>query len=243
MPAKLTAVLGACKRRGRWKVSAQTNAFVLLGHCHIDYREAYADLDMEKMKLKVTCLLGNATFIVPEGSDIQPSAVSLLASTAFDVPEVDVEAPLPTLVIETTTVLGRCRVLTTPPAEADENASVDGGVVDELGRVDTRVDKIGPVGNELPGAQLPPLEAVAKALLAEPGVRTEADERKTRSAVEPLGIGLMPLREGKDSAAEPLGLGSMPPRHGEADLGGHDSDENDSDENDSDNNDSIEEAA
>ena len=123
MPAKLTAVLGACKRRGRWQVSNQTTAFVLFGHCYIDYREAYADDEVEKMKLKVTCILGNATFIVPEGADVQPSVVSLLASTGFDVPQVDGEPPLPTLVIESTTLLGRCRVLTSPPGEEKE---VDG---------------------------------------------------------------------------------------------------------------------
>jgi len=204
MPAKLTAVLGACKRRGRWQVSNQTTAFVLFGHCYIDYRDAYADDEIEKMKLKVTCILGNATFIVPEGADIQPSVVSLLASTGFDVPKVDGESPLPTLVIESTTVLGRCRVLTSPPGEEEEvDADGDGGEqaqarTPEFGGRSTdtfesadsdilaaiaKVDQIGmgstaplssmPVPPPLPEGprlddELPPLEAVAKALLAEP---------------------------------------------------------------------------
>jgi hypothetical protein len=204
MPAKLTAVLGACKRRGRWQVSNQTTAFVLLGHCYIDYREAYADDEIEKMKLKVTCILGNATFIVPEGADIQPSVVSLLASTGFDVPKVDGESPLPTLVIESTTLLGRCRVLTSPPGEEEEvdaesnegehaqarTPEFGGRSTDSFEAADSdilaaiaKVDQIGmgstaplsstPVPPPLPEGprlddELPPLEAVAKALLAEP---------------------------------------------------------------------------
>lgn len=170
MPAKLTALLGACKRQGRWKVSSQTNALVLFGNCYIDYREAYADDDLETMKLKVLCLFGNATFIVPEGADIQPSVVSLLAATAFDVPEVEVEPPLPTLIIETTTVLGRCRVLTTPPSEASDGIDSDENELAEtLGGSTGRVDEIGGgASRSEPEIPLPPMEAVAKALLAEP---------------------------------------------------------------------------
>jgi len=110
MPAKLMAVLGVCRRKGRWEVSQRTSALVLFGHCHIDFREAFADPEIESMKLNVTCLFGNATFLMPEGVDIRPSVVSVLASTGFDVPNDDVEAALPTIAMETTTLFGRCRI-------------------------------------------------------------------------------------------------------------------------------------
>jgi len=104
------AVLGACRRQGRWEVSARTSALVIFGHCHIDFREAYADPELENMKLSVFCLFGNATFLMPEGAHVRPSVVSLLASTGFDVPPSDAESSLPTIVLESTTLFGRCRV-------------------------------------------------------------------------------------------------------------------------------------
>lgn len=127
MPAKLMAVLGVCRRKGRWEVSQRTSALVLFGHCHIDFREAFADPEIESMKLNVTCLFGNATFLMPEGVDIRPSVVSVLASTGFDVPDDDAESPLPTISMETTTLFGRCRIR----IEKDE---VD--VLDELMEVE-----------------------------------------------------------------------------------------------------------
>lgn len=136
MPAKLMAVLGVCRRKGRWEVSQRTTALVLFGHCHIDFREAFADPEIESMKLNVTCLFGNATFLMPEGVDIRPSVVSVLASTGFDVPDDDAESPLPTISMETTTLFGRCRIR----IEKDE---VD--VADELIEVeDAGVEPLAP---------------------------------------------------------------------------------------------------
>ncbi len=124
---------------------------VILGNSYVDYRDAYVDPETEQIRLTVLCILGSATFIVPEGSDVQPSVVSLLASTAFDVPEVDVEPRLPTIVIDSTTLLGRCRILTTPPDGVDDEVDRDdrgqGGplrLVDDLtASVPGPVDEIG----------------------------------------------------------------------------------------------------
>jgi hypothetical protein len=118
MPAKLMAVLGVCRRKGRWEVSQTTTAVVLFGHCNIDFREAFADPEIEDMKLTVLCLFGNATFLMPEGVHIRPSVVSILASTGFDVANHKRESPLPTIAMETTTLFGRCRVKIGEDAEA-----------------------------------------------------------------------------------------------------------------------------
>lgn len=191
MPAKLTAVLGACKRRGRWQVSSQTKAFVLFGHCYIDYREAYADDELEKMKLSVLCILGNATFIVPEGSDIQPSVVSLLASTAFDVPVVETKSPLPPLAIESTTLLGRCRVVTISAEEAAAEKDAD---LVGTGAQGSQLDRIGPPEREptqedtVIEEELPPLQAVAKALLAEPKAVVDPPTVPHTEVTAPAGI-------------------------------------------------------
>lgn len=129
---------------------------VILGHSYVDYRDAYVDPETEQITLTVLCVLGSATFIVPEGSDVQPSVVSLLASTAFDVPEVDVEPRLPTIAIDSTTLLGRCRILTTPPDQGDDEVDREnrpqGGelrLVDDLtASVPGPVDEIGSARSE-----------------------------------------------------------------------------------------------
>lgn len=143
--AKMTALLGSCRRTGRWKIAARSAAFVFLGNCSIDYREAYVGPDDESIRLSVFCVLGRATFIVPEGSDVQPSVVSLLGSTVFDVPEVDAESPLPTLIIDSTTLLGRCRILTAPldAAQSDAGLSSPSSSVAARRKLPIRVDVIG----------------------------------------------------------------------------------------------------
>lgn len=122
MASKVTAVLGSTARRGRWRVPGRISALVVFGRCHVDYREAFVDDDVEKLRLSVLCLFGSATFIVPEGADVIPSVVSLLASTDFEVPEVELASPFPVLMIESTTLLGRCRVVTVDPDEPSADA-------------------------------------------------------------------------------------------------------------------------
>ncbi len=112
MAAKLTAVLGNCKRTGRWKIRSHTKALVLFGNCKIDYRDAYADDDLEEIKLDVLCLFGRAVFILPPGANVQPSAVSLLSSSKFDVKVTTDTSDLPSITMETTTIFGMCRVQT-----------------------------------------------------------------------------------------------------------------------------------
>lgn len=113
MPAaKLTAVLGNCKRVGRWKIRSTTKALVVFGNCSIDYTDAYADADLEEIKLDVLCLFGRAVFTLPEGASVQPSSVNMLSSSKFDVEQTDTPSDLPIIKMQTTTVFGFCRVQT-----------------------------------------------------------------------------------------------------------------------------------
>lgn len=112
MAAKLTAVLGNCKRTGRWKIRPNTKALVVFGNCKIDYRDAYADEDLEEIKLEVLCVFGRAVFLLPPGASVQPSAVSMFSSSSFEVEVTSVSSDLPSIKLESTTVFGMCRVQT-----------------------------------------------------------------------------------------------------------------------------------
>lgn len=125
--SKLTAVLGTCRRKGRWEVSKNTSALIVFGRCHVDYRDASADPELERITIKVFCLFGAVTMIMRAGTDVRPSVVSLLASSRCDVEGGDREdeTSFPAVVLEVTTLFGRCRVVSSPEEVEETEAEVE----------------------------------------------------------------------------------------------------------------------
>lgn len=117
--SKLTAIFGSSRRVGRWKVAKKSQALVIFGRCEVDFREAYADPDDETISLKIFCLFGSVTVLLPEGASVQPSAVSVLSSSRLEVEVAEPSAELPTVILATTTVLGRCHATTTAHVEEE----------------------------------------------------------------------------------------------------------------------------
>lgn len=115
--AKLTAIFGTCRRVGRWKVAKRSEALIIFGRCHVDFRDAYADPEDESISLKIMCLFGSATVTLPEGASVQPSSVSVLSSSRFEVDPSGPTADLPPVVLVSTTIFGRCHAATAQEAE------------------------------------------------------------------------------------------------------------------------------
>lgn len=165
MPAaKLTAVLGNCKRVGRWKIRSTTKALVVFGNCSIDYTDAYADDDLEEIKLDVLCLFGRAVFTLPEGASVQPSSVNMLSSSKFDVEQTDAPSDLPIIKMQTTTVFGFCRVQTGTEDLLDLEAPSEEEQPEDLAPPASSVAKSEPAASAPdPSAsrQAPPLVATA----------------------------------------------------------------------------------
>ncbi|MGI9608355.1 MAG: hypothetical protein ACR2P0_19655 [Acidimicrobiales bacterium] len=158
MPAaKLMAVLGVCRRRGRWEISSRTNALVLFGHCFVDFRQAYTDPEVEKIKMSVTCVFGNTTFLMPHGADVKPSAMSLFASTGFEVPESATECQLPTIEMETTTLFGRTRVVIDEEDIVQNPAGADTGLVVDVGSSRAAEVEAVPAEAEAPPGSMSPV--------------------------------------------------------------------------------------
>lgn len=99
----------------------------ILGVCHLDMRHSF--VDDEQLKMKVTVLLGAATFIVPSGAEVRPSGMSFLSGSTVDVPEHEDTSELPTLEIEWTTIFGSVKIIS-----EDTLLNSDFGVYDEGGR-------------------------------------------------------------------------------------------------------------
>lgn len=108
-PTKMLAVLGRCRRGGRWQPAAKSSVLAVLGDCYLDMRKALVD-EEQPVKFQVTVCLGSVTFIVPPGVEIRPSGMSILASSRVAVPTAD-ETGFPLIEVEWTCILGRIRII------------------------------------------------------------------------------------------------------------------------------------
>ncbi len=117
-PTRMLALLGRCHRTGRWRLASRSAVVAVLGTCHLDMRNSF--VEAEQLRMKVTVVLGSATFIVPNGAEVKPSGMSLLGGSIVDVPEHEDTADLPTLQIEWNSIFGRVRIVT------EETMSTDG---------------------------------------------------------------------------------------------------------------------
>ncbi|MGF1595949.1 MAG: hypothetical protein ACFCVK_03310 [Acidimicrobiales bacterium] len=124
-PAKMLAILGRSRRTGRWRIASRSSVLAFLGSCQLDMR--HSDVDDESLKMKVTVVLGSATFVLPDGAEVRPSGVSLLSVSSVDVPDQDERSELPVLEIEWTVVFGRLRIRTAGAEASDET---DRGLID-----------------------------------------------------------------------------------------------------------------
>jgi len=127
-PAKMSAVLGRCRRTGRWGLGARSNVLAVLGSVRLDMRHSFVEGDEpDELKMKVTVFFGSAVLILPEGAEVRPSGMSFLSVEWVDVPDHPVPSGLPTLQVEWTCVLGRVHVVTGSVLEktAQEKAAAD----------------------------------------------------------------------------------------------------------------------
>jgi len=108
----MSAVLGRCRRTGRWRLAARSNVLALFGSVRLDMRHSFVEGDEpDELKMKVMVLFGSAVLILPEGAEVRPSGVSFLSAEWVDVPD-HVPVGLPTLEVEWTCVFGRVHVVT-----------------------------------------------------------------------------------------------------------------------------------
>ncbi len=127
-PTKMLAVLGRCRRGGRWQPAARSSVLAVLGDCYLDMTKALVD-EAEPVKFQVTVCLGSVTFIVPPGVEIRPSGMSILASSRVAVPTAE-DSSFPLIEVEWTCILGRIRVISSDSLGDGADAIIGGNVVD-----------------------------------------------------------------------------------------------------------------
>jgi hypothetical protein len=125
--SRIISVLAETNRRDRWTVAPSTSMFTFLARSHFDFRQVEAESDV--VELNIVCGFGKVTIVVPEGTKVQLSGFSFLASANCDVasPE-DATSPLPKIVINANTVFGRISIRT--PNAADLAPAVEATATD-----------------------------------------------------------------------------------------------------------------
>lgn len=118
--AQIISVIGGCRRAGRWLVPSKTKVMTFFGRATIDLREAQTSAD----ELIFDCMSAFATitFIVPEGAEVRPSGMAILASARSDVPVEIGGCHLPKIAIDAITLFGRFRVVTGEALEVEQDA-------------------------------------------------------------------------------------------------------------------------
>lgn len=199
-PTKMLAILGRCRRAGRWRVGGRVGILTLLGRCYLDMSDAI--IDEGRLRMKVTVVFGAATFIVPDGAEVRPSGMAFLASSSVDVPPDDPRSDLPTIEMEWTCLFGRLRIITPTSAIGDEELDelADG----EDGQAGTRRGRAG--GNRVRATDTAAVEADATG-------EADGDEGDA-----PVGIGFDDLPSGAGVGFDDLGASDAEPGVGFGDL-------------------------
>jgi hypothetical protein len=108
--SRIISVLAQSNRRDRWTVAPNTSMFTLFARSFFDFRKAEAT--GKTVEIAVTCLFGKVTLVVPEGTDVQLSGFSFLASATSDVATADEPSSVPKLIVTANTVFGKLCVRT-----------------------------------------------------------------------------------------------------------------------------------
>jgi hypothetical protein len=74
----IISLMGNSSRRGRWRVGERTFVISAMGNATVDLRDAI--LAGPEVSIHVLCSMGNMTIVVPEGVDVELSAIPLMGN-------------------------------------------------------------------------------------------------------------------------------------------------------------------
>lgn len=108
--ARIFSVLSGTRRRSRWRLAASNTVLTVFGRTFLDMR--HAETPASAVDMRIWCVFGSVTILVPEGADVRPSGMAFLGTSDCVVPTLPVDAGFPPLDVEANVVFGRVRVRT-----------------------------------------------------------------------------------------------------------------------------------
>lgn len=79
----LIAILGACERKGRWRLGRSAVSLNLMGGSDLDLNQV--ELAAEHVELTVISIMGGADIRVPHGLDVEVSEFALMGGNGIDI--------------------------------------------------------------------------------------------------------------------------------------------------------------
>ena len=113
--ASSTAILGDCKRRGVWRVTAQHSAFTLVGNVTLDLREAV--LAARETTINASAIVGEIKIIIPAHMHAVVDGTPILGDygQGKDKVPADLGPDSPTIRVRGVALLGSVQVVRLPP--------------------------------------------------------------------------------------------------------------------------------
>jgi hypothetical protein len=107
-PAPVQVLIGAIKRRGRWRVAPGTVLGVVVGPVKLDLRGA--ELTAHDVTVEVRCVVGAIKVWVPTGIRVEVTGTTSVGTRTVEENDLPPSATAPTLRLHLDTVLGTVKV-------------------------------------------------------------------------------------------------------------------------------------
>ena len=106
------AVMGSSSRKGRWRVAPRTNAVNVMGACHLDLRNA--EFSGDDIVINVVAVMGSVDIVVPEGIEVELSAIPIMGSKRLRVRDVPPIPSSPRVRVRALAIMGSVSVRSRP---------------------------------------------------------------------------------------------------------------------------------
>lgn len=114
----LIAIMGACARKGRWRLGRRALSLNIMGASELDLNQV--ELGANHVELTVVSIMGAAEIRVPDGLHVEVSELALMGSNAVNVAEEHPDRSGPTLHLRLFSLMGAAEVKRGPkPTRAE----------------------------------------------------------------------------------------------------------------------------
>ncbi|MEY2468123.1 MAG: hypothetical protein QOF21_821, partial [Actinomycetota bacterium] len=107
-------IMGGATRKGRWRVGDTFNVVCVMGGAEIDLREA--EFDAGELHITCVCIMGGATFIVPEGIEVDLGGIAIMGGKDAKLANVPLIPGAPRIRITAVCIMGGMDVRSRRPA-------------------------------------------------------------------------------------------------------------------------------
>ncbi|HVF74143.1 MAG TPA: adenylate/guanylate cyclase domain-containing protein [Acidimicrobiales bacterium] len=118
--AWVVAVMCGAKRRGRWRMGEQVNAFAFWGGCHLDLRAA--EMTTPVVHVSAVAIMGGIEIVVPEGVQVEVDGIPLMGGIERRIRDVPTLPGTPVIKVKAFAFWGGVTVRSKPSRTNEQRA-------------------------------------------------------------------------------------------------------------------------